>query len=157
MTCVASTPELTVVVVTHNGRDLALASLIALVEEFDLLEVLEGLTKRRLGILKLAAQFVGRAFEVFAAVDRCLGVGRIGKMPGIMDAGAVLLDPDLTFQIARHAVELSDHHLDLRDLAPFLIDLKLFQADERLTGLHLPPLPRRRGTKGAVNAFARRR
>ena len=54
-------------------------------------------------------------------------------MAGIVDAGAVLLDLDLALEIGGHALELGDHVFDLRDLAPLLVDLKLLQANERLT------------------------
>ncbi len=51
-------------------------------------------------------------------------------MGGIVDAGAVLLGLDLAIEIGRDAVEFGDHRLDLGDLAPLLVDLKLLQADE---------------------------
>src|SRR5206468_1761344 len=69
----------------------ALAQLVALVEQLDLLELLEGVGERVLGLVELAAQFAGRALEVLAPPDRGLGVGRIGEMGRIVDAGAVLL------------------------------------------------------------------
>ena len=37
---------------------------------------------------------------------------------------------DLAFELAGNAVKLSDHRLDLGDLSPFLVDLKLFQTDK---------------------------
>ena len=54
-------------------------------------------------------------------------------MAGIVDTGAVLLDLDLAVELAGDAVELGDHRLDLRDLAPLFVDLKLLQADEGFT------------------------
>ena len=62
-------------------------------------------------------------------------------MRRVVDAGAVLLDADFPLEVVRHAIEFGDHGLDLRDLAPFLVDLKFLQADERLTGLHRLLLP----------------
>src|SRR6202051_2390589 len=62
---------------------LALADLVALVEQFDLLELLKGFRQRQLGVLELGTQFVGRALEILAAADRRLGIGRIGKMAWI--------------------------------------------------------------------------
>jgi len=53
-------------------------------------------------------------------------------MLGIVDTGAILLELDLAIGIGGHAIELGDHRLDLRDLAPFLVDLKFFQTDECL-------------------------
>ena len=51
-------------------------------------------------------------------------------MGGIVDAGAVLLGLDLAVEVAGDALELGDHGLDLRDLAPLLVDLEFLQADE---------------------------
>ena len=51
-------------------------------------------------------------------------------MGGIVDTGAVLLELDLALELVRDAVELGHHRLDLGDLAPLLVDLKFFQADE---------------------------
>jgi hypothetical protein len=49
-----------------------------------------------------------------------------------MNPRPVLLGLDLALKLAGLPLELGDHALDLRDLAPLLVDLKLFQADERL-------------------------
>src|SRR5262249_60611662 len=62
-----------------------LAHLIALVEQLDLLEVFERLAQRRLGLVELSFQFVGRALEILAPLHGRLGVGRIGEMRGIMN------------------------------------------------------------------------
>ena len=51
-------------------------------------------------------------------------------MRRIVDAGAILLDLDLAFEIAGHALEFGDHALDLHDLAALLVDLKFLQTDE---------------------------
>jgi hypothetical protein len=50
-----------------------------------------------------------------------------------VNPGSILLGLDLTLEVAGNALELADHDLDLSDLAALLIDLKPFQADERLT------------------------
>ena len=107
-----------------------LALLVALIQHFDLLELLECLTEGGLGIVKLHAQFVGRVLEIFAARRRRLRIGRIGKMSGIVDTRTVLLDLDLALEIAGNTVELGDHRLDLSDLAPLLVDLKFFKTDK---------------------------
>jgi hypothetical protein len=49
-----------------------------------------------------------------------------------MNPGALLLYLDLTFEIDRHAVELGNHALDLRNPAPLLVNLKFLQPNERL-------------------------
>src|SRR5215469_3482947 len=77
----------------------ALARLIALVEQLDLLELLEGLAERGARVLELTARLVGRALEVLAPLHRGLGVGRIGEMRRIVDAGALLLGLDLALEI----------------------------------------------------------
>ena len=120
----------------------ALAHLVALVEQLDLLQLLERLGERHAGVLELALQLVGRALEVVAPSDRRLGVGRIGEMRRIVDTGAVLLGCDFAIEIGRHAIEIGDHALDLRDPAPLLVDLKFPQANERFTRLHRLLLPR---------------
>jgi hypothetical protein len=52
-------------------------------------------------------------------------------MPGIVNAGAILLRLDLAIQIDGHALELGDHALDLRDFPTPLVDLEFLEADER--------------------------
>src|SRR5262252_5918820 len=69
---------------------LALAHLVALVEQLDLLHLLEGLAKRRLGVLELDAQLVGGTLEIVAPVHRRLGIGRIGEMSRVVNPGATL-------------------------------------------------------------------
>ncbi len=61
----------------------ALARLVALVQQLDFLELLESLGQQALGIFKLNAQFVGGAGQIFAPLDRGLGIGRIGEMEWI--------------------------------------------------------------------------
>src|ERR1017187_5637911 len=65
------------------------ARVVALIQHLDLLELLERLAQRGLGVVDLDFELVGRALEVLAARDRGLGIGRIGEMGGIVDAGAV--------------------------------------------------------------------
>ena len=43
-----------------------LAGVVALVEHLDLLQFLEGLAQRRLGVVELGLELVGRALEVLA-------------------------------------------------------------------------------------------
>jgi hypothetical protein len=49
-----------------------------------------------------------------------------------MDVGAVLLGLDLAFKFDCHAIELGDHAFDLHDLPALFVNLKLFQANERI-------------------------
>src|SRR5665647_814710 len=60
----------------------ALARLIALVQQLDFLELLEGFTQQALGVFKLNTQFVGGAGQIFPPLDRRLGIGRIGEVRG---------------------------------------------------------------------------
>src|SRR5215470_6423033 len=62
-----------------------LALLVALVEHFDLLQLLECLTEGGLGIIELDTQLVGRVLEVLATRRRCFRIGWIGKMSGVVD------------------------------------------------------------------------
>jgi hypothetical protein len=103
---------------------------VALIEHLDLLELLERLAQHGLGVVELRFQLAGRLAQVLAPADRGLGIGRIGEMGGIVDAGAFLLGLDLAVELGRDAVELGDHGLDLSNLAPLLVDLKFLQADE---------------------------
>src|SRR5215475_4616892 len=114
----------------------AFALLVAFVQQLDLLKLLESIVERRLGVVELYLQLVGRTLEVLAPLDRRLGVGRIGEVRRIMDAGAVLFGADFAVEIAGHAVELGDHALDLGHLAPLFVDLKLLQPNERFARLH---------------------
>src|SRR5471032_2383812 len=83
-----------------------LARVVALVEHLDLLELLERLAQRGLGVVDLDLELVGRALEVLAPADRGLGIGRIGEMGGIVDTGTVLLELDFAVEFARDAVEV---------------------------------------------------
>src|SRR5581483_6178228 len=111
---------------------LALALLVAFVEQLDLLHLLEGLGQRQLGVFELDLQVVGRALQVFTPLHGRLGIGRIGKVAGVVDAGAVLLGLDLALEIAGHALEFGNHAFDLRYFPAPLVHLKLLQTNERL-------------------------
>src|SRR5665213_2722920 len=107
-----------------------LPCLVALIQHLDLLQFLERLAERGLRLVELSLELAGRAAKILTPVDRRLGIGRIGEVTGVVNAGAVLLDLDLAVELGRDAVEFSDHGLDLRHLAALLVDLKLLQADE---------------------------
>src|SRR5438094_3134328 len=53
----------------------AFAHLVALVEQFDLLELFESLAERGLGVVELHFELVGRTLQVLAPLDRSLGIG----------------------------------------------------------------------------------
>ena len=78
---------------------------VALVEQLDLLELSNASPKRLLGVVELALELVGRALQVLAPLDRRLGVGRIGEMRRVVDAGALLLGLDLALELGRDAFE----------------------------------------------------
>ena len=87
----------------------------------------------RLGFVKLHFQVIDRAAEIFPALGRGLGIGRIGKMRGIVDASAILLGLDLALEVDAHAVELGDHGFDLRGAAALLVHLEFPQPDQGLS------------------------
>src|SRR5215831_5182816 len=129
--------------IAHHGNNVGLrrradivlrplAHLVAFIEQLDLLHLLEGLAQGRFGIFELDLQILRRALEVVAPLDRRLGIGRIGEMARIMNAGAILLDLDVALEIAADALEFADHALDLGDPATPLVDLKFLQANECL-------------------------
>src|SRR3954469_9137692 len=89
-----------------GGLLLALADLVALVEQLDLLHLVEGLAERRLGVIELNPQLIGGALEVLAPRHSGLGIGRIGEMGRILNAGPVLLGFDLALEVDAHAFEL---------------------------------------------------
>ena len=105
------------------------------------LEFLDRLGAFRLGGAQLLLQFLDRGEEIVAPLHRRLGESRIGEMRGVVDAAPLLLGDDLVVEIARHALELGDHRLDLRDLTTLLVDLEALQADESFTRLHRKPTP----------------
>jgi hypothetical protein len=111
----------------------ALTRLVALVQKLDLLEFLERLRKQASGVFELNPQFIGRASQVFPALDRGLGIGRISEMRGIVDPGPLLFGLDFALEVDRHALEIGDHTLDLGDPPALFIDLKFLQPDERFT------------------------
>ena len=93
----------------------------------------KGFAQEALCFLELDSQLVGRTGEVFPALDRGLGIGRIGEMRGIVDPGALLLGVNFALQIDRHALEVGDHPFNLGDPSALLINLKFLQADQRFT------------------------
>ncbi len=54
-------------------------------------------------------------------------------MIDVGDAGFLFLGGDLKLQFDGHAFELGDHHVELQQLPPLLIHLKLFQPNEVFT------------------------
>ena len=106
-----------------------LARLIALVQQFDLLQFVEGFAQQAFCVFQLNTQFVGGTGQILPPLDRSLGIGRIGEMRGIVDPGALLLGLDFALQIDRHALEVGDHTFNLGDPSALLVDLKLLQAD----------------------------
>src|ERR1700754_728496 len=107
----------------------ALAGLVALVEQLDLLELLEGLRQQALGVFELNPQFVGRAGQIFPTLNRRLGIGRVCEVRRIVDPGALLFGLDFAFEVDRHALEIGDHAFNLGDPSTLLVDLKFLQAD----------------------------
>jgi hypothetical protein len=51
-------------------------------------------------------------------------------MGDIGNTGFGLFDFDLLIEFGRHALEIGNHHFDLRDLPTFLVDLKLLEPDQ---------------------------
>ena len=78
----------------------------------------------------LNPHFVGGTSKIIAPRHGGLGIGRIGKMTGILNSGAILLDLDFAIEIRADAFEFRDHAFNLRDFLSLLVDLKLFQANE---------------------------
>lgn len=111
----------------------ALTRLIALIEQFDLLELFKRLAQHGLGIFKLNPQLVRGTGQILPALNGCLGVGGIGEVRGIINASAVLLVLDFALQVDRHALEVGDHAFDLRNPSALFVDLKFLQADQRFT------------------------
>ena len=62
-------------------------------------------------------------------------------MGDVVDADPVLLGHDLVLEILHHAVEIGDHHVQLRHLATLLVDLEPLEANETVSGLHDSVLP----------------
>ena len=114
----------------------ALGGALAVVEDLDLLQFLEGLAELGLRLVELALQRLGGLAHVVPAGRRRAGIGRIGEMTDIGDSGARLLDGDLPVEFHRHALEIGHHHLDLGHAPALLIDLEAAQADQRVTRFH---------------------
>ena len=82
----------------------ALAHLVTLIEQFDLLELLVGFLQRFLGVVELGFQLVGGMLEVLAPLDGGLGIGRVGEVGRIVDPRPILLDLDFALQVVGHAL-----------------------------------------------------
>jgi hypothetical protein len=114
----------------------AFAHLVALVEHLDLLELLKSIGERILGVVELNLELIGRTGEILTPLHGGLGIGRIGKVPRIIDPGAILLNLDFPVQITGHPLKLGNHAFDLSDLAPLLVDLELSQTNQCFARLH---------------------
>src|SRR3546814_8510298 len=64
------------------------------------------------------------------------------------NAGLRVLDFDLLVEFGRHALEIGNHHLDLRNLTALLVHLELFEPNEALAArfqdlysLHIKSVP----------------
>jgi hypothetical protein len=44
-------------------------------------------------------------------------------------ARAILFDPDFALEFAGNTIEFGNHRLDLRDLAPLFVELKLLESN----------------------------
>jgi hypothetical protein len=86
-------------------------------------------------------QVLSREAQVVPPLGGSARIGRIGKVVEVGDAGLLLFRCDFPVKVSRHAVELGDHHLDLRHAAALLVDLKALEADERVPRLHLDSTP----------------
>ncbi|GHA28133.1 hypothetical protein GCM10007989_25170 [Devosia pacifica] len=53
-------------------------------------------------------------------------------MRDVGDTGLLMLDLDLLIELGRHALEVGDHHFNLRQLPTLLIDLKFLEPNEAL-------------------------
>ena len=102
-----------------------------------------GLVESRLGGGALLRQVLLRADQIIAALARRLGEGRIGEMADIGDAGLLLLGGDLQVELARHALEIGDHQVELHQLLALLVDLEPLQPHQIFPCLHHSLLPKR--------------
>src|ERR687884_335956 len=71
-----------------------IAHLIPLVEQLHFLELLERFAERSLGVFELDPELLGGAAQIVPAVHRRFGIGRVGEMRRVADAGALLLGGD---------------------------------------------------------------
>ena len=62
-------------------------------------------------------------------------------MTGICDASLLFLGNDLIIEFVSHALELGDHQVELQELLPLLVDLKLLEPNQVLTWFHHLLLP----------------
>ena len=104
----------------------------ALIEQFHFLEIFERFSQRILRRFQLALHVIGRRQQVVPALQSRLGKGGIGEMGDIGNAGLGMLDLDLLVEFGRHALEIGNHHLDLRDLTALFVHLELLEPNEAL-------------------------
>src|SRR5579871_4957624 len=92
-------------------------------------------------LLELQLQILDRAAQIVAALGRGLGVGRIGEMLGVADAGPCLFGSDLAIELARIPRELADHQLDAGKVAALLLDCEAFETDNGSSRFHRRATP----------------
>src|ERR1700722_7876401 len=113
--------------VASSPRDGFGQAIVGFVTHFQRLELEEfglGFLLRGLCLLDLTQKLCDRALEIVTSDRRRPGVGRIGEMGGIGDAGTLLFVSDLAIEVAGHAGKLGQHHLDLPNTAALLLKLK---------------------------------
>jgi hypothetical protein len=91
-------------------------------------------------LFELAAQFRRRVFQVVAPCAGGAGIGRVGEMARVANAGPLFLRENFAVEIGRHPHELGDHRLDLGDAPALLVDLEALQPNKSIPRLHFTPL-----------------
>src|SRR3954464_4439144 len=91
-------------------------------------------------VLKLAAQFRGRVFQVVAPGARRPRIGRVGAMRRGGNSGPLFLGENFPVEIGGHPHEFRDHRLDLTDTPALLVDLEELQPNKSIPRLHFTPL-----------------
>jgi len=66
------------------------------------------------GLGELPLEFTDRALEIIAPLGHRPCGGRVGEMGRIVDAGPILLEPDVGFERVRHFFEVGDRGFDLK-------------------------------------------
>src|SRR5690606_11676635 len=92
--------------------------------------------EQRLRGLALLLQLFLRADEVVAPLARRLGEGGVGEVVDVGDAGLLLFGGDLEVEFGGHALEVGDHHVELRKLLALLVDLEPLQPHQIFPCLH---------------------